>query len=90
MRTILSQQLAKFRGWTYAQLAQRVEQDRREHECMDSSEGVTADGTAYFIEFNAYWDDQPRGDVRVCGFLFSGSQRPLWGFIPIARSDEGE
>ena len=54
MREILSRQLAKFRGWTYAQLAERVEQDRRTRECLDSSDGVAADGTAYFIEFNAY------------------------------------
>ena len=90
MRAILSQQLARFRAWTHAQLAERVERDRTAHGCLDSSDGVASDGTAYFIEFNAFWDDRPGGDVRVCGYLSVASQRPLFGFVPIYRPDASQ
>lgn len=87
MQSILSEQLAEFRSWSYAQLAERVERDRREHECLASFEGTASDGTAYFIELNVFWDDKPNGDVRVCGDLSAVPQKPLLGFIPIYTPD---
>lgn len=87
MHRILSEHLAKFGTWSFAQLAERVERDRRTHDCLDCSEGVAPDGTEYVIEINAYWDDKHEGNVRVCGDISATPQRPLWGFIPIYMPD---
>jgi hypothetical protein len=87
MSTILSEHLAKFRTWSYAQLAERVERDRQAHECLEHVEGIADDGTQYYVEFQAYWDDKPHGAIRVCGDLSAQPQRPLLGFIPIYMPD---
>ena len=87
MRAILAQQLAKFRTWSYAQLAERVERDRVARDCLEHVEGTAPDGTQYQIEFNALWDDKPNGDVRVLGSLSAEPQKPLLGFIPIYTPD---
>lgn len=84
---ILREQLSKFRAWSYAQLAERVERDRQAHDCLEHVEGVAPDGTQYQMEFQAVWDGKPHGDVRVCGDLSAEPQRPLLGFIPIYVSD---
>ena len=87
MRKILSEHLAKFRAWSYAHLAERVERDRQAHDCLEHIEGVAPDGTQYQIEFNALWDDKRDGDVRVCGDFSAEPQRPLLGFIPVYTPD---
>lgn len=86
-RTVLSAYLAKFRAWSYEELAERVERDRREHDCLEHSEGTASDGTKYQMEFQAFWDDAPYGNIRVCGDLSAEPQRPLLGFIPVYLSD---
>ncbi len=90
MVAILSGHLSKFRTWSYAQLVERVERDRREHECLESIEGTTSDGTAYSIELSAFWDDQPGGGVRVCAHLSAEPQKPLWSFLPINTPDASD
>jgi hypothetical protein len=87
MSSVLARELAKFRTWSYAQLAERVERDRVAHDCLEHIEGTAPDGTKYYIEFNAFWDDKPQGDVRVIGSLGAEPQKPLLGFIPIYISD---
>ncbi|MBA4150861.1 MAG: hypothetical protein H0X66_22345 [Verrucomicrobia bacterium] len=87
MQSTLSQHLAKFRTWTYAQLAERVVRDRREHDCLDHLEGTVPEGTTYQIEINAFWDDKPHGDIRVCGDLSADPQKRLLGFLPIYTPD---
>ncbi|HEY2414774.1 MAG TPA: hypothetical protein VGI40_21190 [Pirellulaceae bacterium] len=87
MQAVLSEHLSKFRAWTYAQLSERVERDRREHDCLEHAEGTALDGTRYQMEFQAFWDDKPHGNVRVCGGLSAEPQKPLLGFIPIYRPD---
>jgi len=87
MRAILSEHLAKFRVWTYAQLAERVKRDRQAHDCLEHIEGTAPDGTRYQMEFQAFWDGKPYGDVRVCGDLSAEPQRPLLGFIPVYTPD---
>lgn len=82
MRAILSEHLAKFRAWSYAQLAERVERD-----CLQHIEGTASDGTRYQMEFQAFWDDKPQGDVRICGDLSAEPQRLLLGFLPIYTPD---
>ncbi len=87
MRKILSEHLAKFRAWSYAQLVERVERDRLSHDCLEHIEATTPDGTQFQIEFNAFWDDKPHDGVRVCGSFWAEPQRPLLGFIPIYTAD---
>lgn len=87
MHTVLSEHLARFRTWSYAQLAGRVERDSQAHECLEHIEGVASDGTQYQVEFQALWDDKPHGDVRVVGDLSAEPQRPLLGFIPVYTPD---
>ena len=87
MRKILSEHLTKFRSCSYEQLAERVERDRKAHDCLEHIEGTAPDGTQYQMEFQAVWDGKPHGDVRVCGDLSAVPQRPLLGFIPIYVSD---
>lgn len=87
MRKILAEHLAKYRTWSYSQLAERVDSDRRLHDCLEHIESTASDGTMYQIEFQAFWDDKPQGDVRVIGNLSSEPQKPLWRFIPIYISD---
>ena len=87
MRKILLEHLETFRNWPYAQLADRVERDRRGHDCLEYIERTAPDGTQYQMEFNAFWDDKPHGDVRVMGDSSKVPQSPLWGFIPIYTPD---
>jgi hypothetical protein len=87
LRRILIERLETFRKWPYAQLADRVESDRTSHDCLEYVEGTGADGTPYQMEFNAFWDDKPRGNVRVVGDLSALPRRPLFGFVPIYLPD---
>ena len=87
MRKILAEHMAKFRTWTYAELAEAVERSRRMHDCLEHLEGTAPDGTRYQIEFQAFWDDKPHGDIRVCGDLSAEPPRPLLGCIPIYTPD---
>jgi hypothetical protein len=87
MRKILSEHLTRFRTWSYAQLAERVERDRQAHDCLEHIESTATDGTDYQIEFNAFWDDKPHRDIRVSGSFWAEPQRPLLGFIPIYTAD---
>ena len=84
---MLAEHLAKFRAWSYTQLAERVERDRREHDCLEHVEASASDGTQVQMEFNVCWDDRPGGDVRVFGDLCASPQKPLLGFIPIFTPD---
>lgn len=87
MRCVLLEYMAKFRAWSYGQLAERVVRDHREHDCLEHIEGTAPDGTKYQMEFQAFWDDVPYGDIRVCGDLLAEPQRPLLGFIPVYVPD---
>jgi hypothetical protein len=87
MLEILGVRLASYRTWAYAALAERVESDNRNGDCLDHFEGVGSDGTEYQLEFNAFWDDKPHGDIRVCGSLSAEPQKRLLGFLPIYTPD---
>mgnify|MGYP006954591532 CR=1 FL=1 len=43
MHKILSEHLATFRAWSYAQLVERVERDRQAHDCLEHVEGIAPD-----------------------------------------------
>ena len=83
MHETLDMHLAAFRSWSYASLAERVEMDNRNGDCLEHTEGVSSDGAEYQLEFNAFWDDKPHGDIRVCGSVSAEPQRRLLGFLPI-------
>jgi len=82
LRSLLAERLARFRTWNYAQLAEHVGRD-----CLEQVEGITVDGTAYQLEFQVFWDDKRRGNIRVFGDICVVPQKPLLGFIPIYTSD---
>lgn len=87
MHEMLSTRLASYRTWSYAALAERVERDNHNRDCLDHFEGVGSDGTEYQLEFNAFWDDKPHGDIRVCGSLSAEPQKRLLVFLPIFTPD---
>jgi hypothetical protein len=84
---MLGARLASYLTWAYAALAERVLSDNRKGDCLDHFEGVGSDGTEYQFEFNAFWDDKPHGDIRVCGSLSAEPQKRLLGFLPIHTPD---
>jgi len=90
MHKILTGHLEKFRTWGYAQLAERVEQDRKTHDCLEHIEGTAPDGTEYQMEFQALWNDKPGGEIIVFADFFASPQRPLLGFIPLYSPDASD
>lgn len=85
MRSVLADHLAKFRVRTYDDLAREIEHTGREHDCLAHFEGTAEDGTPYQIELNVFWDDQPKGNIRVAGDITVEPQKRLLGFLPIFR-----
>jgi hypothetical protein len=86
-RRILTAQLARFRTWSYDELAAAIERTRREHGCLHYVDGVFDDGTEYHLEFNVFWDDKRGGNVRVCGDLTTAPRRPWLGLLPVLTPD---
>ena len=82
MQKVLAEELARLRSWTYGALSEFIERTRRDHEYLDHVERVSPDGTSYFMDFEAFWDDKPNADIRVCGSLWADPQRKLLGFLP--------
>jgi hypothetical protein len=80
-RAALSRHLAKFRTWSYEELAARIDTDSH----LDTIEECAPDGTDYLLSFDVCWDDKKKGDIRVFGDL--SRNRPLLGFIPLYFSD---
>jgi hypothetical protein len=89
MRRILSEHLAKYRTWSYAQLAEKIGRDPfwKPQDCLEHVEGTASDGTKYQVELNVFWNDKSNGEIIVSGDLSADPQRPLLGFIPIYTSD---
>jgi len=87
MRNILAAHLANFRAWSYAQLAERVVRSNQKSTCLEVIEGIAPDGTAYQMEFQAFWDGRPHGNIRVVGDLSRNPSTPLLGFLPVFASE---
>ena len=85
MKSVLADHLAEFRGRNYDDLVRKIERTKREHDCLAHFEGVAQDGTTYQIELNVFWDDQPKGNIRVIGDISVEPQKRLLGFLPIFR-----
>jgi hypothetical protein len=73
---VLEQELALFRNEPYDKLVERVSAGSLDFERI----GPT--GKAYQVEIQAFWDDQPGGNVRVVGAIDDGGWR---AFIPLHR-----
>ena len=83
MRSILAEHLVKFRALSYDDLAREIDRTDREHDCLAHFEGVAQDGTPYQIELNVFWDDQPKGNIRVAGDISLEPQKRLLGSVPV-------
>ena len=77
-RTILAEHLALYRTRSYAELAASTEAQKTE-----TLEVRGPTGIPYQIEFNFFWDNKPKGDVRVCGSIDDGGWR---AYVPLASS----
>jgi len=87
METMLLSWLEKYRSWSYSELTASVEREDRTGDCLESGEGLAADGTKYFIELNTFWDDRPQGNVRVIGALEVFPQKSILGVVPVRISE---
>ena len=81
MQRALADELAQFRSWSYAALAEAVGRTRRGHDHLHLVERISADGTPYRMEFEVFWDDRPDHDVRVCGSLYAEPNKNLLGLV---------
>lgn len=87
MEEVLSRALEKYRAWDYSELAARIEHEERTGDCLETLEGTASDGTKYFIELNAYWDDRPQGNVRIFGSLDVFPSKPVLKGLPVYVSE---
>ncbi len=75
---ILASKLAEYGRRTYGEL-------KRLLNTQDCCEIVGDSGTTYQLEFEAAWDDQPNGNLRVFGNIDDGGLRAFFpltdGFI---------
>ena len=78
MTAILSEQLARYRQRSYAELRALLESKQ-----VDTLEVQGPSGADYQIEIQFIWDDKPLGNLRVLGAIDENPHRPLWGFLPI-------
>ncbi len=70
MRAALTRELNLYRTWTYENLIDKVSGAHFGH-----IEAKHQDGTCYQISFDAFWDDKPSENVRICGSLWAEPQK---------------
>ena len=75
---VLSEQLARFGQRTYSELLALVESGH-----VEDFEIRGASGTTYQVEVQFFWDDKPRGAVRVIGSIDDGGLR---AFVPLTQT----
>ena len=75
---ILCEQLALFGSRSHSELASLVESQH-----VETSEIRSASGTAYQVEIQFFWDDQPGDTIRVAGSIDDGGFR---AFVPLTDS----
>ena len=75
-RSLLREELAKYRGMRYEELRALVNAPKR------VSEVVGPSGTHYYIDVYAAWEGWRNGDVRVMGRIDDGAWR---AFVPLAE-----
>ena len=69
-RAVLRVELARYRGYTRAQLERLLSE-------QDIKEARGASGTIYQVEIEAVWDDRVGGSIRVLGHIDDGGVRAL-------------
>ena len=74
-RKILTEQLERYRKKSHAELTQMIDQ-------QETLTVVGASGTEYGLEFEAFWDDELTGDLRVIGSIDDGGWR---AFKPLSE-----
>ncbi len=74
--TILASKLAEYRRRTYAELKRLLNN-------QDCFEIVGDSGTTYQLEYQAVWNDQPNGNLRVSRTIDDGGLR---AFFPLTDS----
>lgn len=82
MRGFLTERMNLYRTWAYGILVERISSGH-----FELIEAKHADGTCYQMSFDAFWDDGPLGNVRVCGSLWAEPQKRrrvlgLWVYSP--------
>lgn len=71
----LAQQLLAYRAMPYAQLATLIG-------TVETAEIRAPSGTLYQLEFQFFWDSEPKGDIRVLGSIDDGGLR---AFFPLSQ-----
>lgn len=77
-QNVLGDQLARFRQRSYADLVPLVESSH-----VEDFEVRGTSGTKYQVEVQFFWDDKPRGVIRVVGSIDDGGIR---AFIPLTQT----
>ena len=75
---VLSEQLSRFSQRSYSELLPLVESSR-----VEDFDACGASGTTYQIEVQFFWDDKPRGVIRVVGSIDDGGIR---AFVPLTQT----
>ena len=76
-RSLLTEQLARYRALSYADLVAMIGQD----DCVEIS---SPSGQLYQVEYGAFWDNKPGGNVRVILSIDDGTFRAA--FSPLTDS----
>jgi hypothetical protein len=76
-RSLLTEQLATYRARSYADLVAMIGQD----DCIEIS---SPSGQLYQVEYGAFWDNKPGGNVRVILSIDDGTFRAA--FSPLTDS----
>jgi hypothetical protein len=75
---VLSAQLARFSQRSYSELVPLVESGH-----VEDFEARGASDTRYQVEVQFFWDDKPRGVIRVVGSIDDGGIR---AFVPLTQT----
>jgi hypothetical protein len=75
---VLSEQLSRFSQRSYSELVPLVESSH-----VEDFEVRGASGATYQVEVQFFWDDKPRGVIRVVGSIDDGGIR---AFVPLTQT----
>lgn len=70
---VLEQTLSRWRRFSYSELAKRIG-------APETFEATVGSAARYQVEVEAFWDDQPQGNIRVIGAVDDGGIR---AFLPL-------
>ena len=73
-QSILEKQIEGYRGLNYKELIMLIGN-------LETFQVLGDTGTQYQLEIQAFWDDQPNGNIRVLGSINDGGIR---AFVPLS------